>query len=544
MIATYSSVGTSYTVTVSASHGLITGDAIRFTVTSGSAVTQNISTITVTSTTQFTFSGTSVTTSGNCTIVSNAGRIILSTNGDEVYAWGAQFELIITNLLSVANAIPTTYISTNPTATVTRSSDTMIVKNPGTAQATFYAKLKRLGGTNNTTSPFIAFSDGPTTTTSQNSILCVGLSNGTILWYYRVAGGSITTLSTNSIYSPNEANYFDIVVTVDNSTAYKFNIWMDGSLIVSSTASIDTQSLKYVVFGSTQPILNLKEYVTWDRVLTNDEITSLFAYPYYNAGYNTTNVELQQIINRAYAEVFTLPSTSTLVYCDTLITEMKNDGTWNLTDIFFNFAYNDSSLTDFARINWKNPNGKLGLATLNGSLTYQNNGFKGDPLSAAHIDTLYNPAVPRSNANYTLNNAGRMMVISEDATLTTMHYDGVVSATRNNLLRNPSTTQLRINCDTGQLATGFNTVGIGIKSIMRDSSTVVRLQNASSTLSTTQSSVLITNSNQTILRAATAYADACVSTYWMGGSLSNTQVDNFRTYYNQYLVNIGLTAFA
>jgi hypothetical protein len=30
----------------------------------------------------------------------------------------------------------------------------------------------------------------------------------------------------------------------------------------------------------------------------------------------------------------------------------------------------------------------------------------------------------------------------------------------------------------------------------------------------------------------------------MGASISNTQIDNFRTYYNTYLTNIGLTAFA
>lgn len=539
MPGSYSSVGTAYTITTTSPHGLITGDAIRFIRSTGTATTQNILTITVTSTTQFTFTGTSVTTSGNCDIISNSGRIILSTNGDEVYAWGAQLELIIANVLSNSNVIPTTYIST-PNSTVTRSADTMIANNPVTTQATFYAKLKRLGGSNNNAAPFIAFSDSPTVSTSQNSIHCSGVSGGLMTWYYRAAGGTVTTLSTSTIYSPNEANYFDIVVTVDNSATYKFNIWMDGSLIVSSTASIDT-SLKYAVFGSTQPIMNLKEYVSWDRVLTNDEIISLFAYPYYNAGYNPTNVELQHVINRAYAEGFTLPSTSILGYCDTLITEMKNDGVWSLSDVYFNFAYNDISLTDFARINWKNPYGALGLATVFGTITLTTEGFSNDGTTGNYINTNFNSA--NIQTNYTLNNAGRMFVIASDLTFITSRYYDSANTSANRMLR-ATTSSIFINAS---VVTGgsINTAGIGLKSLMRDDSTNIRFQNGSTVYNRTSTSTSVSNTTQVIgNQNGSGSADAVYANYWMGGSLNDTQINNFRTYYNQYLVNIGLTAFA
>lgn len=541
--STYTASGTAYTVNTSVPHGLITGDSVRVQVISGAVASQNIASITVTSTTQFTFTGTSATTSGNCNIISNSGRIIFSTNGDEVYAWGAQLETVVQNVSSNNNIIPSSYISTG-TTTLTRSADIMTAKNPGTPQATFYVRMKRVGGTNSNSSPFIAFLDAPTTNTSLNAIVCSGVSNGTVLWYYRTGGGGVTSLATNTTYSPPENDYFDVLITVDNSATYKFNIWMDGSLIVSSTVAIDVSTLKYTVFGGGQPFLFIDKYVAWNRVLTSDEITSIFAYPYYNAGYTPNNVELQQVINRAYAEGFTLPSVSNLGYCDSLITSMKSDGTWTLSDVFFNFAYNDISLSNFSRINWRNPYGTLGLATVYGGITYLTDGFKGDG-SSAYIDTMYNPSVIRSNANYTLNNAGRLSVIANAGTIsgTNAFLEGVIGSAVN-ALRLASTAGHYINQGTTALSPGANMTGSGLKSIMRDSSTNVRLQNGATITNSVATSTAIQNATQVLLRGSSFWVDATMSMYYMGGSLSNTQISNFRTYYNQYLVSIGLTAFA
>ena len=543
MVGTYNSSGTSYTVTTTLPHGLINGDAIRFDAVSGVTTDQNISSITVTSTTQFTFTGTSATTSGSCNIISNSCKIIIASNGDEVYAWGAQLEVSMSlNIQNTSNIIPTSYISTG-SATVTRSPDTLIAKNPATYQVSFYARMKRLAGTNNTSAPFILFSDGSSVPTSINSIHCVGLVSGLINWYYRLNNVNIS-LATNAIYSPDEADFFTVLITADSSATYKFNIWMDGSLIVSSTASIDISALKYTSFGLTQPTVFLDKYFAWDRVLTNDEINSLFLYPYYNTGYTTTNTELQQVINRAYAEGFTLPSTSTITYCDTLITEMKNDGVWNLSDVYFNFTYNDTNLSAFSRINWKNPYGVLGLATLSGGLTYQSNGFKGDG-STGYLDTMFNPSISRSNASYSLNNAGRITIVSNAGTLSGVnaYLEGTAGSAVNGL-RLANTAGHYINQGTNPLSPGVNMTGTGLKSIMRDSSTNVRLQNGSTLTSSTANSTSIPNATQVLFRGSSFWVDATIASYYMGGSLTNTQIENFRTYYNQYLVNIGLTAFA
>jgi hypothetical protein len=443
------------------------------------------------------------------------------------------------NIQNTSNIIPTSYISTGAT-TVTRSADTLIAKNPATSQVSFYVRIKRLGGTNNSTAPFILFSDGSSVTTSINIIHCVGLVSGLINWYYRL--NNITrSLETSTIYSPDEGDFFTILITGDSSASYNFNIWMDGSLIVSSTASIDISALRYTSFGLTQPTTFLDKYITWDRVLTNDEITALFSYPYYNTGYNTTNAELQQIINRAYAEGFTLPSTYTLAYCDTLITEMKNDGVWNLSDVYLNFAYNDTNLSGFSRINWKNPYGALGLATVFGTITLTTQGFSNDGTTGNYINTNFNSA--NIQTNYTLNNAGRLFVIASDLTVIISRYYDSANTSANRILR-ATTSNITINATT---LTGGNisTSGVGLKSLMRDDSTNVRFQNGSTVYNRTSTSTSVSNTTQVIGgQNGSGSADAVYANYWMGGSLTNSQIDNFRTYYNQYLVNIGLTAFA
>lgn len=91
--------------------------------------------------------------------------------------------------------------------------------------------------------------------------------------------------------------------------------------------------------------------------------------------------ETQAIINRAVLEGFTLPSSATLTYINTLIAVMKVDGYWAKRDLILNFAYNDENCREFSMINWKNPSGNL--ATENNSYynlfarseEFDNNGF-------------------------------------------------------------------------------------------------------------------------------------------------------------------------
>jgi hypothetical protein len=91
-------------------------------------------------------------------------------------------------------------------------------------------------------------------------------------------------------------------------------------------------------------------------------------------------------------------------------------------------------------------------------------------------------------------------------------------------------------------ATGNRTVGL--KALMRDSSTAVRMFANLTNYTHTQASTGLSTGAHILFSINNPSNDSCVATHWLGASLTNTQITNFRTYYNTFLTNIGLTSFA
>jgi len=182
---------------------------------------------------------------------------------------------------------------------------------------------------------------------------------------------------------------------------------------------------------------------------------------------NGYTARLQAVINRAVTLGYTLPSTAKLTAYNNLIKSMTADNQLSVCDEFHLFAFNDTGITDFDRINLMNPSGTLG--SHNGGLTRQVTGIKGDGTSG-YFGTGFNPS---SGAHWTLNNAGRMMVVTVARTTGTP-LDGNSNGTLNNGFTAFSSSNQRIN-STNPLAVAFDTTGTGLKAIMRESSTVVRL---------------------------------------------------------------------
>ncbi len=255
-----------------------------------------------------------------------------------------------------------------------------------------------------------------------------------------------------------------------------------------------------------------------------------------SSGDSPITAELQAILDRADLEGFTKPSSLVQSEMNTLILAKKASGIWDKGDVFFNFAYNDATLQDFSRIDWKNPTGTLGA--LFGGISYGIQGFVGDGVNGK-FDTGFTPST--DGVNYTLDDASRFMVLG------TLQGSGGGSIDFNstgfsNTMQFGDTVAHRINQSSGNLNAAANLINDGFKGINRTSSTNVELFNKSTQISRTSTSTSLDAGTQTVL-GGFSFTNRIASCYQMGASVVS-ETPQFITDYNTYLTNIGLTAYA
>lgn len=537
LTGTYTSTSGNYTVTTTVAHGLSAGDVVRFDATSGTAVDAYI-TVLISTATQYTFTTGSLTTSGTCNTSAHFGKITLEDNGDEIYVWGAQLEAVPA---STNYPLPTSYIPTT-TTNVTRSAESCYIQNLQTngiisPDFTIYMKIKRIGGSGSGSNPIFFISNNTTLATSTDLISVSGVGTSGLstvgLGIYRNQNsGGVIALSTVLNYNPLENEYFTLILTMNSG---RMRMLLNNTSVISSTFA-NPQLLQYLSFPGTSTVY-INEISIWDRCLGISEINNLVSYPFYNAGISFVNQETQFIVNRAHSEGFTLPNTTILGYIDSLITEMKNDDIWDLSDSFFNFAYNDISLVDFSRINWKLPYSQLGLGNYVNNVTYRDIGIKGSSSTdVSYFETNYNPI--RASVNYTLNLAGRFFICSEGGA---GWYDG--SGNQNQM--RTTAQNLMIN-STATLSPNINLTGTGLKGMMRDDSVNVRVIDVSTVINATSTTTSFADNTFRLLNNyfATGSGNMTCSAYYIGSSLTTTQTQNFRNYYNTFLLNLGLPQIA
>lgn len=120
IFGSYSAITGLHTVTTDLPHGFTASDRINFFPFSGTSVGNGslgfILTVNIVDQYTFTFSNGTYNTSGTCTTVAMTPRLIMSTNNDEIYAWGAQLECDSTNIgnnyRNMIKNMETTYIPT------------------------------------------------------------------------------------------------------------------------------------------------------------------------------------------------------------------------------------------------------------------------------------------------------------------------------------------------------------------------------------------------------------------------------------------------
>jgi hypothetical protein len=269
--ASCSSAGTTHTVTTTISHGLVTGDSVRWTRLTGNCVNNtSVASVTVTSPTVFTFvTAGSVTGTGTGLVSPNCPKIIIDNSGDEAYIFGGQLEGAL-ELYKTAK--PTSYIRTIA-GQVIRQTDvaTMDIRTGVLSGGIFsvYCKMKRCGGSSIATNQFFSIRD-TNTFAGNNWVGMNSLSNGDLSINVRING---TGTGYTPITQPNDTDYFSFICVFDGTDV---NIYINGNLEVNTAFSSSFTSLiSYFYSNPTFATLNIKEFAVFDRVLTPTEITSL-----------------------------------------------------------------------------------------------------------------------------------------------------------------------------------------------------------------------------------------------------------------------------
>lgn len=517
MTGTYSASGTAYTVTTANPHGLVTGESIRFDATSGTAADQNIGFITVISTTQFTFNGTSVTTTGNCNIFANSGKINISTIGDEVFVWGTQMELINGTL-----TIPLSYVPTYSASSVSTLTDVAYFNIPDTANKTVYIEIKKIGTNNNTTTfPLFFLGDnlGPT---FANNYIGVNGSN-TITMLKRINQASTTFANPLSSYGfiSNKYNKFAFVFNGTN-----VDIWIDGVLQIT-TAFATSQLVRYLTIIGTTGLVSIGDICSWNSVLSTSQLQRLTYNPYFTNG----TTELTQLVGRAFQSGVTIPSDTTLLALDTFIATLKSSGIWDKMDAIYNFAYNNTSVAAFSRLNMKSTFYTLAA---NGSPLYQTSGY----LANGGNLVGYQPGV--NNANVQLSSFSRTYIFYQVGGGGQIDSNSIHGTNNSMYVQNTNTHRAM---STTNLPQAVDLTGTGLKSMVRTSSASVTLynQSTSTTLAQPQNTSSFGTSNQTF-PIATSLGIGLAA--FGSGNITQTDINTIRTAYNTYLSAIGLTPFA
>jgi hypothetical protein len=241
------------------------------------------------------------------------------------------------------------------------------------------------------------------------------------------------------------------------------------------------------------------------------------------------------IINRAIALGYALPTSAQQQTQNQLLLALKLVGVWTKMDVLYVFCNNGGQ--NFATLNWKAPSSFQ--ATLVNSPTFTTNvGFQGNGTSA-YLNTNFNPFT--SGVTYTLNNAHRMAVMN--AVSGADIFDGGGGFTNN---MRGAVQSFRVNMGNTTATPAKDFSGSGVKAVIRTGVNALEAINRDLSTLHTGASTTINNASQTILFGSFLYASANtkVSFYSMGGILTTAEVALFRTSFNNYLTNNGLTPFA
>jgi hypothetical protein len=302
---------------------------------------------------------------------------------------------------------------------------------------------------------------------------------------------------------------------------------MDGSLINTTTFANPTRLRYLTLDGSLGSTCRLSEIASWPTTLTTTQAQTLTYNPYFPNG----TTELTFLLGRARGGNIAVPSDSTLQALDTFILSLKASGTWDKMDAVYNFAYNDTNVATFSRLNLKNT---LNSLATNGTMTYQTNGYLAG--AGSSYLTGYRPGT--SNVQYQTDAFSRTHILYQAAA--GARIDANTINDLNDTFYNSNTNTHRALSNVN-LPQSVDMSGTGLKSIVRNNSTSVSLYNQSTGVTLAQPRAGTYGASQQFFPFGNGLG---VGFTCFGAPLTQTDINTIRTAYNTYLSAIGLTPFA
>lgn len=253
--------------------------------------------------------------------------------------------------------------------------------------------------------------------------------------------------------------------------------------------------------------------------------------------------QTKAIITRATIEGFTLPDTQGIADIDAFIAELVNNAVWDFLDYLAIYAYNNTSLLNFSRINWKRPFDPL--AVINGGVIYEPAGIKGNGVNG-YVNLNSNPVAVAGN--FTRDNAYLGAVVYSPGLASQDIVVGQVAGGGSSPRRITNLTSGNangLNINSPNLGTMYNMSGTGYKAIGRNSSTTIDLVNKDVfTGAISSNSVAMFSESNVLLRHVSTYSVVGISCFFSGGYINNTKAQAFRVAYNKWLNKKSLTQIA
>ena len=234
---------------------------------------------------------------------------------------------------------------------------------------------------------------------------------------------------------------------------------------------------------------------------------------------------------------------------DTLIRSLKQDGSWNLIDVLYIFA-NDESTGNFSLLNWTNPS-LYSLTKINSPVFFSNRGYS----SVSSTNFLSSSWAPSNGVNFQQNSASiGGMIYNTPTSNSSSALIGTNGATQNAVFLVPRTvstyrtslnqatlnsTAIPQNFMARRVIGAFRSQSLNYDQFYPSSSTVDAFirpttNMTSSALSTQQINILSANQNGTRLYGG----DITASMAWFGGYEIRNRLTTFTSSMTTYINSI------